>query len=91
MPSAAGWFHWIQAFWRRAVQLSRRQPRRLRLCDSLPLGDRRFVAVVEFENARFLLGGTSGSLVLLARLKDGPAATQPRAGSEQASSEQEER
>jgi len=51
--------------------LSRRKPRRLRLCESLPLGERRFVAVVEFERSRFLLGGTSASLVLLARLGSG--------------------
>jgi hypothetical protein len=53
-------------------QVSRRSPRRLRLCESLPLGERRFVAVVEFEQSRFLVGGTSASLVLLARLEDAP-------------------
>jgi flagellar biogenesis protein FliO len=45
--------------------------RRLRLAESLPLGDRRFVAVVEFDEQRFLVGGTSGSLVLLATLGGG--------------------
>lgn len=64
------WFERARALWRRVLQLSRRAPQRLRLCESLPLGDRRFVAVVEFENCRFLLGGTSASLVLLARLED---------------------
>jgi len=64
---------WIRGWWRRALHLSRRPPRRLRLCESLPLGERRFVAVVEFESSRFLLGGTAGSLVLLARLEDSPA------------------
>jgi flagellar biogenesis protein FliO len=54
--------------------------RRLRLCESLGLGDRRFVAVVEFDQARFLVGGTSSSLVLLAKLdtdagKSHPAGT----------------
>jgi flagellar motor switch/type III secretory pathway protein FliN len=44
--------------------------KRLRLCESLPLGERRFVAVVEFEAARFLVGGTPSSLVLLSRLED---------------------
>jgi flagellar biogenesis protein FliO len=53
---------------KRILRISR-QPRRLRLCESLPLGDRRFVAVVEFERSRFLVGGTAGSLVLLARLE----------------------
>jgi len=52
------------------VQFSSRRQRRLRLAETLPLGDRRFVAVLEFENSRFLLGGTSASLVLLARLDD---------------------
>jgi hypothetical protein len=51
--------------------MTRRAPRRLLLCESLPLGERRFVAVVEFERARFLVGGTSASLVLLARLGEG--------------------
>jgi len=32
------------------------------------MGDRRFVAVVEYDEARFLVGGTSASLVLLTRL-----------------------
>jgi flagellar biogenesis protein FliO len=63
--------------WRRTAAavkriLQRNRPsRRLRLCESLALGDRRFVAVVEFERSRFLVGGTAGSLVLLARL-EGP-------------------
>ena len=69
MPAALEWLRWVRALWRRALQLSHRQPRRLRLCESLPLGERRFVAVVEFENSRFLLGGTSASMVLLARLE----------------------
>lgn len=61
---------WRQArsWWQRLLSITRRSPRRLRLCESLPLGERRFVAVVEFEDFRFLLGGTSASLVLLARL-----------------------
>lgn len=56
--------------WSRVLRISRRSPKSLRLCASLPLGERRFVAVVEFEQARFLVGGTSSSLVLLSRLRD---------------------
>jgi flagellar biogenesis protein FliO len=55
---------------KRVWQISRRAPRQLRLCESLPLGDRRFVAVVEFERSRFLVGGTAASMVLLARLEN---------------------
>jgi len=60
----------IAGLWERVLRLSRRAPRRLRLCESLPLGERRFVAVVEFDRARFLVGGTPSSLVLLSRLAD---------------------
>jgi len=63
------WQHAL-SLWQRILRLSRRAPRRLRLCESLPLGERRFVAVVEFEESRFLVGGTSASLVLLARLEN---------------------
>jgi len=56
--------------WNRTLRISRRTPKQLRLCESLPLGERRFVAVVEFERERFLLGGTPSSLVLLSRLAD---------------------
>ena len=57
--------------WRRlGLRVVGRAPKRLRLCESLPLGERRFVAVVEFEASRFLVGGTASSLVLLSRLPD---------------------
>jgi flagellar biogenesis protein FliO len=55
-------------WWKRLLRLRLRPPRSLRLCESLPLGERRFVAVVEFERSRFLVGGTSTSMVLLAQL-----------------------
>jgi flagellar biogenesis protein FliO len=58
----------LAALWARMRRVGSRNAKRLRLCESLALGERRFVAVVEFENERFLLGGTASSLVLLARL-----------------------
>ncbi len=61
-----GWSGW----WERLLRFGRRSPKRLRLCESLALGDRRFVAVVEFDCARFLVGGTPSSLVLLSQLAD---------------------
>jgi flagellar biogenesis protein FliO len=45
-----------------------RPARQLRLRESLALGERRFVAVIEFGERRFLIGGTGASMVLLARL-----------------------
>lgn len=67
--------------WRRVLRSSRRTPKSLRLRASLPLGERRFVAVVEFEQARFLVGGTSSSLVLLSRLQDCDAGVEDEAES----------
>jgi hypothetical protein len=60
-----------RALWQQLIEVGRRRPKSLRVCETLSLGDRRFVAVVAYEHSRFLLGGTSGSLVLLARLEDG--------------------
>ena len=45
-----------------------RPERQLRLCESLALGEKRFLAVVEFEQQKLLIGGTSNSLVMLATL-----------------------
>lgn len=67
--SIALWSH-LRTVLGRVLRIRRRGPKRLRLSESLPLGERRFVAVVEFEKARFLVGGTSSSLVLLSRLAD---------------------
>jgi Flagellar biosynthesis protein, FliO len=54
--------------WASIRRLGQHQPKRLRLCETLALGEHRFVAVVEFERIRFLIGGTQASLVLLAPL-----------------------
>jgi flagellar biogenesis protein FliO len=79
---------WVLKLRAQMLHLRRRAPRRLRLCESLPLGERRFVAVVEFERSRFLVGGTSASLVLLARLENvedetGCSVSEPTAGCEE--------
>ncbi|MGO9434354.1 MAG: flagellar biosynthetic protein FliO [Terracidiphilus sp.] len=68
------------ALWRRVLRLRCSAPKRLRLCESLPLGEHRFVAVVEFDTALFLVGGTPSSLVLLSRLGD---AEEPAEGRQQ--------
>jgi len=46
-------------------------PRRLRLCESVSLGEKRIVAVVEYETQKFLLGGSPHNVSLLARLGEG--------------------
>jgi hypothetical protein len=68
----------VRLFWRQISRLARRgakPTKSLRLCQSLNLGERRFVAVVAYEEQRFLLGGTGTSVVLLSRLGDAAAAS----------------
>ena len=54
------------------IRVSRR--RTLRLCETLSLGEKRLVAVVEFDNQRFLLAATQQNITLLQSL--GPATTE---------------
>jgi flagellar biogenesis protein FliO len=52
----------------------RRAARRLRVSETLSLGEKRFLAVVQFQQQEFLVGGTGNSIALLARL-DAPGVT----------------
>lgn len=52
----------------------RHRKRQLKLCETLALGEKRFLAVVEFEQRKLLIGGTSSSLVMLAALPSREAA-----------------
>lgn len=56
----------LGAFSRQVLQ--RNRSRRLQLCETVSLGNRGFVAVVGYQEQRFLVGGTSTSIVLLADL-----------------------
>jgi flagellar biogenesis protein FliO len=42
----------------------------LRVCESVSLGDKRFVAVVQVDEERFLIGGSSSSVSMLTRLQE---------------------
>jgi len=46
----------------------RHSARRLRLSETLSLGEKRFLAVVQFQQQEFLVGGTGSSIALLAKL-----------------------
>jgi len=77
LPSPA-WAITLKNLWqwvRRAVMS--RKARRLRVCETLSLGDRRFVAVIEFDRQEFLVGGSGNSLELLARLHEGRVIAEP--------------
>ena len=43
--------------------------KRLRVCETVPFGEKRFVAVIQVDNQQFLVGGSSNSISLLAQLE----------------------
>lgn len=43
----------------------------LRICENVSLGEKRFVAVIQVDEERFLIGGSSSSVSLLTRLQEG--------------------
>ncbi len=53
--------------WLRKIQI-RQNNKRLRVCETVPLGERRFIAVIQVDNKQFLVGGASNSVSLLAQL-----------------------
>jgi hypothetical protein len=53
--------------WVRKIQI-RQSNKRLRVCETVPLGERRFIAVIQVDNKQFLVGGSSNSVSLLAQL-----------------------
>lgn len=60
---AKGW-HWLQR--RLKTQQSKK---RLRVCESVSLGEKRFIAVVQVDGEQFLVGGSSSSVSTLAHLE----------------------
>lgn len=58
----------------------KRKEKSMRLCETLALGDRRFLALVRVEGQRFLVGAAGNSVSLLARLPALPDAGEPLAG-----------
>ena len=52
--------------WQQAA--ARRPQRSLRLCETLSLGEKRFLAVVEVNQEHFLVGGAGNSIALLTPL-----------------------
>ena len=42
----------------------------LKVCENVSLGEKRFVAVIQVDGERFLIGGSSSSVSLLTRLQE---------------------
>ena len=82
-PPEAAWAVALKNLWqwaRRAVKA--RKARRLRVCETLSLGERRFLAVIEFDRQEFLVGGSGkfSRTVGTAARGDGDNRTFPAAG-----------
>ena len=58
-------WRWLQK--RRQLQLA---SKRLALCETVSLGEKRFVAIINVDGQQFLLGGSAGSVSMLARLNE---------------------
>jgi len=48
----------------RGIKIRRRE-RSMRLCETLPLGEKRFLAIVQIEQQRFLIASSNQSISLL--------------------------
>ncbi|MGH9418206.1 MAG: flagellar biosynthetic protein FliO [Terriglobales bacterium] len=72
-PSLWHWKQWL------ASPRPRRRLRRLRMLETLSLGDRRFVAVISVDGRELLVGGTPQSLALLTELEGGLGRFEPGA------------
>lgn len=65
----------VSQFWQRTsvwtkTQMAARQKRkRLKVCESVSLGEKRFVAVIQVDGQQFLVGGAANSIAMLAQLE----------------------
>lgn len=60
----ANLWNWIQCHLR-----THQARKRLKVCESISLGEKRFIAVVQVDAKQFLIGGTSHALSVLAHLE----------------------
>ena len=61
------WWRWV---WSQVNGLAARQrTRRLRVSETISLGEKRFVSILEVDGEQLLIGGSAENLVLLAKLE----------------------
>ncbi|HVM94596.1 MAG TPA: flagellar biosynthetic protein FliO [Terriglobales bacterium] len=65
----------LAIFVRAFLSRVRSRQKRLALLESVALGDRRFVSVIQFEGRRFLVGSAPSAVTLLAHLPDAGASS----------------
>ncbi|SEF62784.1 Flagellar biosynthesis protein, FliO [Bryocella elongata] len=71
-PNAGGILSSILG-WLRARRAQSLQTSKLRVSETIQLGDKRFVSVVHVDGRRFLIGGSSTSVALLTQLDSAEA------------------
>ena len=66
--------HMLKATWNWIQQRmqSQQSRKRLRVCETVSLGEKRFVAVIQVDGEQFLVAGSSSSVSTLARLEKTP-------------------
>lgn len=52
--------------------LARGMPRRLKVAETVSLGEKRFVSILQVDGEQFLVGGSPSNVVLLAKLEGKP-------------------
>jgi len=64
--------HWAAAAGRHVAGSlkTQRNAKAMRLCETISLGDKRFLAIVEVDEERILIGGSASSVALLTRLPE---------------------
>ena len=70
-PRPANSKNWLAKAWhwsRKNVKV-RQTKKRLKVCETVSLGEKRFVAVIQVDEEQFLVGGAAGSVATLARLE----------------------
>ena len=60
----------VERLWRLMTKRLQKTPRKLFVSETATLGERRSIAVIEFEQRRFLIGCSAGSVNLLTQLPD---------------------
>jgi len=76
LPGTANWSQalvskaWSALKWIMQRATAQQARKNLRICETLSLGEKRFVAVVQVDEERFLIGGSSSSVSLLTRLPE---------------------
>jgi hypothetical protein len=70
-PRPRGIVAWVEAAWNWALKRlrSNQTKKRLRVCETISLGEKRFVAVIEADGEQFLVGGAATSMATLAHLQ----------------------